>query len=183
MPSKRGAELALILTSWISALVDSDELVRVAAAEALDVPRSRKAATALRKAFRDRIPTRAQLRSGCVRAHRLPNRPSALEARVGQSSHPMACDWASWKDSGWLGDRDAFDEALHLVNSSDYRVRCATAAALAGTFLSRPTRPWLIVTALVERLAVEETRAARSSVAFLSALSTLQRSASIKRLG
>ena len=79
-----------------------------------------------------------------------------------------------------LGDRDAFDEALHRVNSSDCRVRCATAAALAGTFLSRRTRP-LIVTALVERLAVEETRAARSSIA--SALSTLQRSASIKRLG
>jgi HEAT repeat protein len=146
----------------IDALVDRDELVRVAAAESLDAPGSRKAARALRKTLRDRS---ALVRSYAATAL---GRTGFQSDRV-RLRHSLSRERSDGVRLGileglWLlGDRKAFDEALQLVNSSDYRVRCATAGALAGTFLSRRTRP-LIVASLVKRFDVEETRAVRSTI-------------------
>jgi HEAT repeat protein len=147
---------------FIEALTDRDELVRICAAEAIDARRSRRAAASLRLLLHDRSPLvrsyagaalgRIGFRSDRSRLRKMMGRESSDVARLGLYE-------GLWQ----LRDRGALDAALQLLNSPEYRVRCATAKALGTTFLSRRNRSRIAVS-VRKRLDVETSPAVREAL-------------------
>lgn len=160
-----------------SALRDTDELVRVQAAESIGPGADHPTASALRTALGDT--------SALVRSY-----VAAALGRIGAGGDRRrlrACLRGESSDTArlglleglWLlGDQTVLEAVIALLNSRDYRVRCATARALGGTFNDAHVRDEIIA-ALRDRLPRERTNAARQ--ALQDSLSILVRAKSAAR--
>jgi HEAT repeat protein len=152
-----------------TALKDTDELVRLQAAESIGARADGRTVSALRVAVRDdsalvRSYAAAALGRAGTRADR-----ALLRTRVRRESSDAAR--LGFLEGLWLlGDRAVLGSAIQLLNSHDYRVRCATARALGGTFSNSQTQG-PIITALRGRLRRERTSAVRE--ALVDSLSTV----------
>jgi HEAT repeat protein len=146
----------------LDALTDRDELVRIQAAESIGIRKERRALVRLRKALSDR--------SALVRSYAA----AAIGAIGDQADRPLLRRRLAREKSDaarvglleglWLlKDRAVLDEALRLLDSNDYRVRCAAAHALAGTFVLSRNRD-RIRAALRSRLGRENAKAVREAL-------------------
>jgi HEAT repeat protein len=145
-----------------SALNDTDELVRLQAAESIRRGADARTVSALRAALDDPSPlVRSYVAAALGRAGIRSDR-TVLRACVRRESSD-APRLGLFEGLWLLGDRRVFVPATQLLNSGDYRVRCATARALATTFRS-PRTERRIVMALRSRLHRERTNAVRQAL-------------------
>jgi HEAT repeat protein len=155
----------------VDGLKDNNELVRVQAAEEIARAGDRRAAGPLRRALTD---PSALVRSYAATALGTVGSVSdrtKLQRHLSEETSDAAR--LGFYEGLWLlGVRTLFKDVLQLLDSSDYRTRCATAHVLVDTFLSARTRNQ-ILTALRKRLVVEQTVAAKSSIR--SAMKSLMR--------
>ena len=146
----------------IKLLQDTDELVKIAAAEALGRIGDRKALPALRKAINDPSPlvrsyvaeAVGKLGSGrdVERLEKLSEKETSGAAKVGL-----------YQALYMLGRRAVLNNLVELLQSDDYKVRCATANTLCilGADGSDAS---LILRSMRKALRKEQTVAARSSL-------------------
>lgn len=146
----------------LKVLKDADELVRTNAAEALGMIGDRKALPALRKAVNDPSPL--------VRSYVAEAIGKLGDVRdIGRLNEELKKEISERVKVGLyqalhiLGQRDALQNLLTLIESSDYRVRCATANTLSAIHIDRADTP-LILRTLRKALRKEPTVAARSSI-------------------
>ncbi len=145
-----------------SALNDTDELVRLQAAESISTGADARTVSTLRAALDDPSPlVRSYVAAALGRAGIKSDR-TVLRACVRRESSD-APRLGLFEGLWLLGDRSVLVPAIRLLNSGDYRVRCATARALAATFRSRHTER-RIVMALRSRLRRERTNAVRQAL-------------------
>jgi HEAT repeat protein len=154
------------------ALTDTDELVRLQAAESIGVHAGRRTVSALRQALGDRSAlVRSYAAAALGRAGTRGDR-ALLRTAVRRESSDAAR--LGFLEGVWLlGDRTVLTLTIKLLNSRDYRVRGATARALTGTFSNLETREGIIA-ALQARLRSERTNAVRQ--ALTDSLSTIAQS-------
>lgn len=114
----------------VARLKDADELVRVEVCEALATIGDRQAMPALRKALGDSSPLVRSYAAIAIGELGVDDDLPALEARLRKEN----CDAAKVGLYGGLyrlGKRDALVRLSGLLQSREYRVRCAAANALA----------------------------------------------------
>lgn len=146
----------------IERLQDTDELVRIAAAESLRLIGDRKALPALWRAIHDRSPIVRSYVAAAI--GRLGNKKDAarLEKELKHETSEVAkvgiCEAIYL-----LGQREVLKDLLVLLQSTDYRVRCATANALYE-IKADETDAKIILRALRKVLRNEPTIAAKSSI-------------------
>jgi HEAT repeat protein len=146
----------------VTALTDADELVRLQSAESIGAGADRRAVDALRIAIRDdsalvRSYAAAALGRAGGRADR-----ALLHSRIRRESSDAAR--LGFLEGLWLlGDRTVLRAAIRLLNSDDYRVRCATARALGETFSNAETQGAIMI-ALRGRLRRERSNVAREAL-------------------
>jgi HEAT repeat protein len=149
-------------SALIKRLQDTDRLVKVTAAEALGAVGDQKALPALRKALRDPSPL--------VRSY-----VSESIGRLGGKREIVGLETALEKEKSetakigfyyglyLLGQHAMLQELLKLLQSTNYRVRCATANTLSQILGDESERE-LILRSLRKALRHEPTVAARSSM-------------------
>lgn len=157
---------------FIEALTDRDKLVRICAAEAMDAPRSRRAAAVLRQRLQDPSTLVRSYAAAALGRVGFRSDRSLLRKKLDLESSDVA-RLGLFEGLWQLRDRSALDGALQLLNSADYRVRCATAKALGTTFFSLRNRRRITV-ALRKRLGSDTAPAVRQ--ALLSTLNNVERS-------
>ena len=145
-----------------SALTDTDELVRLQAAESIEKRAGVRTLSTLRLALRDPSPlVRSYVAAAIGRAGAKRDR-ALLRARARSESSDTAR--LGFYEGLWLlGGRNVLIRAMRLLNSRDYRVRSATARALATTFRTHHTQHAIIVS-LRNRLRRERTNAVRQAL-------------------
>jgi HEAT repeat protein len=145
-----------------TALQDADELVRLQGAESIAARAARGTVSALRVALRDDSPlVRSYAAAALGRAGTRADR-ALLRTRLRREASDAAR--LGFFEGLWLlGDRTVLGSAIGLLDSHDYRVRCATARALGGTFRNLQTQN-AIITALRDRLRRERTNAVRQAL-------------------
>jgi HEAT repeat protein len=146
----------------IAALRDSDELVRLQAAESIGKSTNQRSLAALRGALTDdselvRSYVAAAIGRVGTRADRVLLRKQVTRER--SDAARLGLFEGLWQ----LGDRTALESAIELLDSDDYRVRCATARALGVTFGSPETRN-KVRAALRERLKRERAAVVRDAL-------------------
>ena len=145
------------------ALGDRDELVRVQAAESIDRGVDRRTVSALRNALDDGSPLVRGYAAAAL--GRVGSRLDRTRLRAQLRSETSDAARLGLLEGLWLlGDRTVLESVVRLLNSRDYRVRCATARALGWTFNNARSR-LRFVDALRDRLSRERTRAARRALA------------------
>jgi HEAT repeat protein len=149
-------------SALIKRLQDSDRLVRIAVAETLGAIGDQKALPALRQALRDASPL--------VRSY-----VSESIGRLGGKRDIAGLETALEKETSetakvgfyyglyLLGQHAMLQELLKLLQSTDYRVRCATANTLSQIPGDESERE-VILRSLRKALRQEPTVAARSSI-------------------
>lgn len=145
-----------------AALQDSDELVRLQAAESIAAQADRRTVSTLRIALGD---DSALVRSYAAAAiGRTGTRADRALLRTRLRRESSDAGRLGFLEGLWLlGDRTVLGSAMKLLNSQDYRVRCATARALCGTFRDPQTQD-AIMRALRARLGRELTNAVRQAL-------------------
>lgn len=127
------------LAHFMTALSDKDRLVRIQAAEALATRSDPRAVRHLRKALSDPDHLVRSYVAAAIGSLGTPADRRMLRRHLSSETSDVAR--LGLLEGLWLlKDRTVFDQALALLDSNDYRVRCATAAAMAATFLSETTR-------------------------------------------
>lgn len=145
-----------------SALSDPDELVRVQAAETIGARAERELCEHLRAALRDSSPLVRSYAAAAIGSVGGPADRAVLRERLSCEKSDTAR--VGFVEALWLlGDRQTLNEALNLLNSDDYRVRCAISRTLANIFLTRNTKQ-TIESALRRRLRTERSLAAREAI-------------------
>lgn len=145
-----------------SALSDPDELVRVQAAETIGARAERSLRDELRVALRDKSALVRSYAAAAMGSVGGPADTALLRERLSREKSDTAR--VGFVEALWLlGDRLALQEALNLLKSGDYRVRCAISRTLANTFLAKKTRP-AIESALRSTLRKERSLAAREAI-------------------
>lgn len=148
--------------SLVKLLQDTDELVRIAATEALEAIGDRQALSALRKAIHDPSPL---VRSYIAEA--IGKLGSARD--IGKLVKELKKETSETAKVGFyqalylLGQHNVLQDLLMLLQSSDYRVRCATANTLSVIYADESDAS-LVLRALRKALRQEPTVAARSSI-------------------
>ena len=153
----RSSPLALL-----QRLQDRDHLVRIAAAEALGLIGDRKALPALRKALRDA--------SALVRSYasesigKIGDKGDIARLQNSLKHERSEIAKVGFYHALYLRGQHAFlQELLTLLQSTDYRVRCAVANTLS-TIIADETEREMILRTLRKALRQEPTIAARSSI-------------------
>ena len=142
-------------TALVGALKDRAELVRIEAIEALGSRQDKSTLDALRSALTDRSPLVRSYAAAAVGGMGGPADRKRLQTSLERETSDAAR--LGFLEGLWLlGDARSLDLALDLLESDDYRVRCATARALSGTFLSSRTAT-RIEAALRRRAGIETT--------------------------
>ena len=154
-----------------TALQDADELVRLQAAESIAARADRRTVSTLRVALGD---ASALVRSYAAAAlGRVGTRADRALLRTRLRRETSDAARLGFLEGLWLlGDRTVLGSAIGLLDSHDYRVRCATARALGGTLRNLRTQD-AINAALQARLRRERTNAVRQ--ALVESLSTDQK--------
>jgi HEAT repeat protein len=146
----------------LDALQDRDELVRVQAAESIAIRKERRALGRLRKALADRSDLVRSYAAAAIGALGDDADRPLLRRRLAREKSETAR--VGFLEGLWLlKDGAVLDEAIRLLDSDDYRIRCAAAHALAGTFVSARTRD-RIREALRSRLRRENAMAVREAL-------------------
>jgi HEAT repeat protein len=145
-----------------NALFDRDELVRVAAAEAVSRKRIRNAASLLGSALNDRSPLVRRYVAIAMGTLRL-KQCEALMLRRLEKEESDSAKVGLFEGLWMMGQRTLLPGAMRLLDSDDYHVRCAMASALSSTFATADNR-LQIVRALRSRLRDENTIAGKQAM-------------------
>jgi HEAT repeat protein len=149
-------------TKLLDALTDSDELVRTNAVESVSAKHYVAALPILKRMLLDPSSLVRSYAAAAIGAVGGKSERRRLQQRLARESSDAVI--LGIAEGLWLlGDKTVLRAALKLLNSADYRTRCATAQALSSTFLTRQSAN-RIQQELEERLKAESTTAPRQAI-------------------
>lgn len=152
-----------IMAYALSALSDSDEIVRISAAEGLaGCPRASEILADIEKHLDDPDPIVRRAVAEIFGAVGGPNHVTMLEGRLEQETSNQGRIGLLFALSRLGRMRECLPELLRLLQASDYHDRCATARVLADLFAG--TQDAGVMARLQDALRVESTTAARSAL-------------------
>lgn len=149
-------------SALIKGLQDPNELVRIAVAESLGAIGDRRALPALWKAIHDASPLVRSYIAAAIGELGDKEDVAKLEKELKKETSETA-KIGFYSALYMLGQYDVLEEILRLLQSNDYRVRCATASTLSEVIADKSNAP-LILRTLRKSLRQEPTIAAKSSI-------------------
>jgi len=155
----RGKSIPLAL---INHLKDSDELVRIEVCESLGAIGNRKALSPLWETIHDRSPLVRSYAAGAIGELGKKKDITRLEAEL-QKERSDTSRVGFYQALYNLGKTDAIVELFTLLQSPDYRVRCATAKVLSSV-VADESNASIILRVLRKALQQEPTVAAKDSI-------------------
>jgi len=145
----------------VKKLQDPNELVRIEVVESLGAIGDRKVLSKLWKAMSDRSPLVRSYVAGAIGELGSKEDIRKLERNIKKERSPTA-KLGYYQALYRLGKRDVFEKILSLLESRDYRLRCATANTLMACIVDASNSD-IALSALRKALKAEPTIAAKST--------------------